>query len=439
MNIKRMLNDELERIVPSEPSSRITSEPLPRVTATARSTKRSYNRRLLPALAACIACLVMVCVALPLAMRGGNEGSVVLMEINPSVYMVTDSDGVVTSLKSGNDDGDVVLSDGDFVNAVVGRSYTEATALLLDRVMKLGYLKETDNAVRFSVATRDEDMGDALVKSTEDFYRDKGIYGVAFDRDMEDADYGEGGAKGYLERISAMNTYTVERVSETTDIVEDYTRRFNEYASVELRALVDTLRSKKADLNEIYELNGLIEEHADNPAWLIGKDYWSNITEPRSGEFGELMGRMDMLIIAYGETYGDVPTGYADLITKKLFYDTLDIDGIADLVELCIELAESVIMDYQVVIDMIVGDRAIENKVNGLFDELRDAPDTVEEYVTDLKEMAHRSANELTARAHGFYTTSRQSIEETDYTSYTERIVGEYGNFENFWNSLNKS
>ena len=88
-SIKKMLNDELELMVPHDPSDRIISEPLPRIqpnqyTARERTQKKAFSKKFMPALVSCMCCLIMACVAVPMALRS-DTGSVVLMEINPSI------------------------------------------------------------------------------------------------------------------------------------------------------------------------------------------------------------------------------------------------------------------------------------------------------------------------------------------------------------------
>lgn len=106
-----------------------------------------------------------------------------VLDVNPSVEVCYDEDGVVTSAKGLNDDGKALLVGMD----LTAKRYDEAAEKIFSRCLALGYFSATreDNAVLATAVSeegiKDEDMTSAVKTALSDSFSRKKIKGVVID------------------------------------------------------------------------------------------------------------------------------------------------------------------------------------------------------------------------------------------------------------------
>jgi hypothetical protein len=106
-----------------------------------------------------------------------------VIDINPSIEVCYDEDGVVTSLKGLNDDGKALIVGVD----VVGKTYSDAAKKLFSRCLSLGYFSSArdDNAVLATAVgengERDDRMTSAVKTALMDSFSQKKLKGVVID------------------------------------------------------------------------------------------------------------------------------------------------------------------------------------------------------------------------------------------------------------------
>ena len=83
----------------------------------------------------------------------GTAASFVSLDINPTVELTVDGNNVVVSVYGGNEDGKVLLYDGeDLVDGIVGADVETAVEKITDLAVELGYLSEDNKVVNTSVS-----------------------------------------------------------------------------------------------------------------------------------------------------------------------------------------------------------------------------------------------------------------------------------------------
>lgn len=74
--------------------------------------------------------------------KNKNSSNLLALEINPKVVFALDGNNVVTDVSSINFDADVILSDEDRVDQMVGKPIEEAVNVFVDYAINLGYMDE---------------------------------------------------------------------------------------------------------------------------------------------------------------------------------------------------------------------------------------------------------------------------------------------------------
>ena len=168
-DFKRKWESELEEFMPKLDKS-IIDEPIP--TKEAHSIKAKKNNKLRYMSFACsIAAAIVLCICVipllrikdnqnlpldnssgstlssyapPISDNGGYDGTqetvsgtIITVEINPRVMVLSDKNGIVTNIVATNSDADVVLSSEGFLENVIGKRTSEALVLYVDCATKL--------------------------------------------------------------------------------------------------------------------------------------------------------------------------------------------------------------------------------------------------------------------------------------------------------------
>ena len=109
-----------------------------------------------------------------------NDQTVYMLEINPAVVFVVDSQNKVTSVSSVNADSDIVLSNEQIANELKGKDIEVAMEKYFDSAMELGFINFNGDVVRISTLNGDSEQ---LSAKLQDYAREKGVFvAVATDK-----------------------------------------------------------------------------------------------------------------------------------------------------------------------------------------------------------------------------------------------------------------
>ena len=121
-----------------------------------------------------IAAVMAACMCLPLASCGGGEdkSGYVSLDINPSVELVVDKDGLVAGVRGVNEDGLVLLYNE---SGIKGETVDKAVEKIVNISIEEGYLTEDNHVVNVTVSAKDDkylkkltDNVNASVKASAD-------------------------------------------------------------------------------------------------------------------------------------------------------------------------------------------------------------------------------------------------------------------------------
>lgn len=448
---RRKLNRELDRIVrnmPSEFSPAPKKEPgQPEKTPLRRAPWVRWA-------SAVAACAVLLAVILPFALRTGapvsRTGSVILMEINPAVHILTDENDRVVGVTSANRDGDLLLADSAFSRSLIGKTAGEAAVSVADRAFSMGFIRESgENAVRLSVAgdTKDyaEETETALTESLVAYFCEKGIWIPVLTRTAEAAEFGDGSLSETVAAMAARATTLTEDAAKhiaPEEIGEQY-RGARLAFTAEITDYIDqTASGKKALLAELTALNEAILQHEDNPG-LLFRDYWSlrDSDKTFTAAFAALMTRMEQKAETYERLYDQALDSYAVFGILSAWYEALDLGQLRESLAAFNRMAETLdrIFDVSFLTNLIGGDDAMEAQIEHAFDSVTEIPATVGEYADSVMTMLIRSAELALEKNRAAYEAPREPLAAADYQAKMRDLEEKYGSLENFWNSFNKT
>ena len=112
----------------------------------------------------------------------------VSLKVNPEIELIVDDNGEVVSVNAVNEDGEVVISEGEFEGKTVEEACEEFTEISTE----LGYIDVdiNDNTVYLHVDGKDEETVEEIVtkvtKRMHDFFDKKGIYGRVSNEELKE-------------------------------------------------------------------------------------------------------------------------------------------------------------------------------------------------------------------------------------------------------------
>ncbi len=447
---RRKLNRELDRIVKNMPSEfAVKKEDVPK-----KKEVPFYRAAWVRCVSAVAACAVLLAVILPFAFRKNapvvKTGSVVLMEINPSVYILTDGDDRVVGVTALNRDGDLLLADSAFTDSLNGKTASDAVVLLADRAFSMGFVKEDGtNAVRLSVAgdtnAYAEETERLLLESLVGYFCKKGIWTPVLTRTTELSEFGSGSASETVAEMAARPTTRTEEIANDVaeeDVKENYRGAFLSFIGEITDYIEQTARGKKTLLAEIAELDDAIKRHEDNPGIIFSRDYWSLCDSGKeyTPAFAALMARMEEKLSLYDRVYGQALSSLSfDLLS--VWYESLDLAELRKDLDSVERIAETLgdFFDVSLLTNLICDDDALEEQIERVVDSVKKIPSSVKEYVDSVMTMLNRSAELAREKNRAVYETAREPISVSDYEEKMRSLEKQYGSLENFWNSFNKT
>lgn len=455
-NIEKMLINELSSLPDAAPY--VVRAPLPQAKAEPQKERISLwqllKQRSLRAYA--LAAIVLVSVLLPVLYAFGiftqrpGEGAVVL-SINPSVAFVTDKRDIVTGVASRNRDADVLLQDSSFVSSVVGMHVTYACVAFADRARQLGYLSDETGAVKVSVTNRAKthrkDMQNALYQSLSSYFCDSGVFVAVVTEGVKPKAFAE--ANGFsgknAKELSQSIVHADTLVTQTEvagmpeeEMEQNYAQLLADYAEDAINESYHIAAYKKQAIAALYSKNNEIEEHEDNPGFLL-KDYWSVAGGMASftQEFTLLMGEMAAMLNAYYTQTGDSIDGKLALGMLYQYYQSVDLAERRASCDSVIESLHSASNSFTValVLALFGDDSALTDWLDGLLGDVTETPASKEEYEQKAELMLERERELMLQHNKAEYSAKRDPIPKEDYASYERELINEYGSLEAYYNS----
>lgn len=461
-NWKKRLNEEFEAAVPAlsrevlnAPVQSVKEEEKPRAKKISPLKKRLFFGSGFAAAALAIVFTVLGVTGVfapPAAPK--LAGGVYTLEINPAVVFVTAENGKVLSVKSLNEDADVVLSDEKTRDKLINAPINEAVVAYTDAVVKAGYIDITkrENAVKLSyVEWVDEDRLNSVTESLQDYFKQKGVYaaivenfltkrelcekvGVAVTNKTDELFNELEGLSAFFADRSVKNAST----EELQNLYKEYIvgKSTLEYVKKELISRISDIAEGTLLLKEIGVCNAKIFTSIYNPGLIINYDYWRIKSTPNltyNEEFAALIKEMDGLIDEYEQKFGKkIATSDEYNAVRDAFSAFQDVNIKDFLTSLTVADFRSSLGKYITVLKNIGYDTsALETIIN--------APQTAEEYFGQLRVVMRQT---LLSREKGFenvYSAPREQISATDYDDYISEIIAKYGSLENFWENLKNS
>ena len=381
-------------------------------------------------------------------------GGVYTLEINPAVAFVTAENGKVLSVKSLNEDADVVLSDEKTRDKLINAHIHEAVVAYTDAVVKAGYIDITkrENAVKLSYADWvDEDRLNSVTESLQDYFKQKGVYAAIVEKFLTKRELCEKVGVAVTDKtdelfneLEGLSAFFADRsvknatTEELQNLYNEYIvgKSTLEYVKKELISRISDIAEGALLLKEIGVCNVKIISSIYNPGYIIPYDYWRIKSSPNltyNEEFAALMKEMDGLVDEYEQKFGKKIATSDEYNTVRDAFSAFQDVNIKDfLTSLTVADFRKSLGEYITVLKNIGYDTsALETIIN--------APQTAEEYFGQLRVVTRQV---LLSREKGFeevYSAPREQISATDYDDYISEIIAKYGSLEKFWENLKNS
>lgn len=460
---KKRLNEEFEAAVPAlsrevlnAPVQSVKEEEKPRAKKISPLKKRLFFGSGFAAAALAIVFTVLGVTGVfapPAAPK--LAGGVYTLEINPAVVFVTAENGKVLSVKSLNEDADVVLSDEKTRDKLINAPINEAVVAYTDAVVKAGYIDiaKRENAVKLSyVEWVDEDRLNSVTESLQDYFKQKGVYAAIVEKFLTKRELCEkvgvavtNKTDELLDELEGLSAFFADRsvknasTEELQNLYNEYIvgKSTLEYVKKELISRISDIAEGALLLKEIGVCNAKIFSSIYNPGFIIHPyNYWEIKSTPNltyNEEFAALIKEMDGLIDEYEQKFGKkIATSDEYDAVRDAFSAFPDVNIKEFLTSLTVAKFRSSLGKYITVLKNIGYDTsALEAIIN--------APQTAEEYFGQLRVVMRQT---LLSREKGFenvYSAPREQISATDYDDYISEIIAKYGSLENFWENLKNS
>ena len=459
---KKRLNEEFEAAVPAlsrevlnAPVQSVKEEEKPRAKKISPLKKRLFFGSGFAAAALAIVFTVLGVTGVfapPAAPK--LAGGVYTLEINPAVVFVTAENGKVLSVKSLNEDADVVLSDEKTRDKLINAPINEAVVAYTDAVVKAGYIDITkrENAVKLSYAEWvDEDRLNSVTESLQDYFKQKGVYAAIVEKFLTKRELCEkvgvavtNKTDELFNELEGLSAFFADRsvknasTEELQNLYNEYIvgKSTLEYVKKELISRISDIAEGALLLKEIGVCNAKIFTSIYNPGLIINYDYWRIKSTPNltyNEEFAALIKEMDGLIDEYEQKFGKkIATSDEYNAVRDAFSAFQDVNIKDFLTSLTVADFRLSLGKYITVLKNIGYDTsALEAIIN--------APQTAEEYFGQLRVVMRQTLLSREKDFENVYSAPREQISATDYDDYISEITAKYGSLENFWENLKNS
>ena len=378
------------------------------------------------------------------------EGFVFTIEINPSITLATDKNGIVTDIMSSNADADVILNGAEAESKMKGKKISEAVVWYTDKAARLGYLNvQAQSAVRLSAFDKGEKILQMTQSALEHYFMDNGIFALAIAETVNNENFAiRSGIKDVqnaetaAKYIKHRETLFAERQADTlspkelSQLYETYitTGTFIEKWSELLESELTKKKKNAEDIQTICSLYSEIYNHKDNPATLL-KDYW-NVKKyygtNLSGEFGALVIEMDVAIADYKTSYGVEIANETQMWDAAARYALSSVDKLSDIIEKF--SADLFVNNISFIADLLKGVDIIGNPLVSILT----LPATEKEFTQKISDVLTMDYSFRESKFEKIYNIPREKIAADDYKSFRDNIISEFGTLSKYWNSVKK-
>ncbi|MCI6734209.1 MAG: hypothetical protein MR437_03930 [Clostridiales bacterium] len=399
------------------------------------------------AVAAALACAVCLCVAVPsvFAIINASKGEpcAVVLEINPGVLFLTDKKGNVTGVKSLNSDADVILADKNVIDELEGKPLAKSAEIFIDYALRLGFFdyESDENAIKFT-AEKDLPFIEESVTAAENYFCEKGVYSAVIKDITSSETLSEKAgvtAAGNKLGSSASNLSVLYGARDVSDLKKAYDDNV-------VVGLYDLVKNKLPNIVEAAKLLVCMQIKNLEIKALTFKDYWSIKDEDSGLIVSALKKDMEELIAEYSARTGGKneivsSTGLSNAIYAyselfgKVTEDTVIEDYITNIKEYFSSLTTG---DFRNVDKMIVALLERTDVDTMGFESLTRVPETIKEYEKDLRKILSELYVLREKAGRENYSASREQISAESYAEYKNRILADYGSFDNYWASIKK-
>lgn len=417
-DLEKMLNSEFDsRIKPM--SEKLKNHPI--TTEEITKPKFSFYKVVIPMLS------FMVLFVLAIFIVGLNKDvkDTYVIEVNPSVIITTENDKI-TSIKSANKDGDLIVLGLD-VESLVGMNIDEGVKIIVDEYIKLGYFNKNDQMTVSSVNGDNKTLESTLI----DYVCQRGYYVAVFveslNLELYNASYNTNitSIDEFISYVEELKTYEIEssvpeNLSED-EIVQKYKKDYLEH---NIKKLIEeeynNILKAKETIVEIY--NTYYDILSDSTINFIIRDYWYLLEkyDSLSESAKQKVDKMKQLLINYKALTNEEISSITDLLDFENIVSTFT-EKLDKLYNLMTEAAEMISSNmYEDWMNSL--DNYIQNIDLSKYIEI---PKTSEELVVKVKELYMESRNKYINDNKSDYESTKNPITESDY--------------HNFLNSFNKN
>lgn len=453
---KKQLNNEIDSLVPPL-SEKVKNAPIDtfdiKTNIAKSNTKTKKWIGFGSIFATAVASIVLVCLAVFGVFNNPNTTNnnyIFTLEINPAVAFVTDEDGIVKSIKSLNEDSDVVLADENELEKMINVNLKDSIVKYIDNATKLGFLdvSKQENAIRLSSNSEtDNNIFDSVTNSIETYFKENGIYSVVVKNTLS--------IKELCDKIGINNKSDIKNIDELTEKINDlsvfYKQNINNNATIDdLKNFYnnyilnnDLIEIVKTDLvsniNLIIENEEMLSEISnlyrqiilESPSILM--DYWTLEKQTDKSGFSDnllsLMNDMSTILNSYKTKFGKEITCFNDLQTAINTYSPFIGQDLNDTIN---NLSLTSFIMYKDNFINILKNIGLD--INS-FENVLKIPTSISEYLEQVQLTSDLLRNFRINKYHDIFTQNRDKISDTDYENFIENIITKYGSLENYWNN----
>ena len=480
-DLKKALLEELETIAPKM-SDKVAKAAICTSSETDGGFERNKRRRsprrfgakgaALSALAAVLVIAIVLGAVLP-PMLGGDPtdsgGGYLLITVNPQIELLYDENGVVYDVKSGNKDGDVMLSDPQFRKSLTGKSVGAAAQAVAEEAMALGYLCEDEeavDAVKLTFVGAASETADSVSETLESYFVDSGVRCMVVLAEESEQFLREryegitGSLSDMLAAIAGAADEFLVRNTDNTDggaLTEDYGALAAQYIKDRIAMLGEEIALTEEALSEFGDLNAMIEELSSDLRIIFGVrlNYWDVLayteTNPDQTLGSELAGAMEDAekVLEKIAGYGCAVDSYMAYTAAEWAYGLLS-DGYEryrDDITDFIDEAGSALSEIVGYVNGIYSSAAAWfedipaalEQFGTALEEVEmlasDAISTAEDYFESVAALVFAEREQLAAYAAAF-CSQRTPIDEQTYDAIRNELTDTYGTLENWYDTV---
>ena len=480
-DLEKALLEELETIAPKM-SDKVAKAAICTSSETDGGFERNKRRRsprrfgakgaALSALAAVLVIAIVLGAVLP-PMLGGDPtdsgGGYLLITVNPQIELLYDENGVVYDVKSGNKDGDVMLSDPQFRKSLTGKSVGAAAQAVAEEAMALGYLCEDEeavDAVKLTFVGAASETADSVSETLESYFVDSGVRCMVVLAEESEQFLREryegitGSLSDMLAAIAGAADEFLVRNTDNTDggaLTEDYGALAAQYIKDRIAMLGEEIEKTDEALTEFGVLNAMIGELSSDLRIIFGVrlNYWDVLayteTNPDQTLGSELAGAMEDAekVLEKLAGYGCAVDSNAAYTAAEWAYGLLS-DGYEryrDDITDFIDEAGSALSEIVGYVNGIYSSAAAWfedipaalEQFGTALEEIEmlasDAISTAEDYFESVAALVFAEREQLAAYAASF-CSQRTPIDEQTYDAIRNELTDAYGTLENWYDTV---